>query len=138
MNISSDKQVNFPTGILGHGFKGKLKRERDSIFVTYWPSTEPSIKKHVRPVEGVEDVTLTCGGVEFSAHTTPTGSRWPSNNYIIRCHRLFELVGVSCSWSQLQLEFELQFEAVRTSSRLGPSLTPGWATPQNEKGVLLW
>ena len=25
---------------------------------------------------------------------TPTGSRWVSNNYITRCHRRFELVGV--------------------------------------------
>ena len=30
---------------------------------------------------------------------TPTGSRLASNNYIIGCHRWFELVGVSCSWS---------------------------------------
>ena len=29
----------------------------------------------------------------------PTGSRCMSNNYITRCHRRLELVGVSCSWS---------------------------------------
>ena len=40
---------------------------------------------------------------------SPTGSRWMSNNYITPCHRQFKLVGVSV------LEFELQFEAVRTS-----------------------
>ena len=69
------------------------------IYVTYWPSTQPSIKKQVLLVQDIEDITLTCGRVEFDAHATPTGSRWMSNNYITRCHRRFELVGVSCSWS---------------------------------------
>ena len=64
--------------------------------VTYWPSTEPSIKKQVHPVE---DITLTCGRVEFDADATPTRSSWVSNNYITGCHRRFELFGVSCSWS---------------------------------------
>ena len=67
-------------------------------FVTYWPTTQPSIKKQLHPVEDIKDITLTCGRVEFGAHATPTRSRWTSNNYIIRCHRRFELVGVSCSW----------------------------------------
>ena len=67
--------------------------------MTYWSSTEASIKKQVHPVKDVEYVTLTSGQVEFSAHATPTESRWMSNNYITRCHRRFELVGVSCSWS---------------------------------------
>ena len=49
------------------------------------------------------------GRVEFGAIATPTGSRWVSNNDITRCHRQFKLVGVS------YLEFELQFEAGRTS-----------------------
>ena len=35
------------------------------------------------------------GRVELGAFATPTGSRWVSNNYITRCHRHFELVGVS-------------------------------------------
>ena len=69
--------------------------------MTYWPSTEPSIKKHVHPVE---DITLTCERVEFSADATPTRSRWMSNNYIMRCHRQLELVGVSCSCSSRQWE----------------------------------
>ena len=77
------------------------------IYVTYWPSTQPSIEKQEHPVE---DITLTCGQVEFGADATPTRSRWMSNNYITRCHRQFELIGVR------QLKFELQFEAVRTSS----------------------
>ena len=59
--------------------------------VTYWPSIQPSIKKQVHPVE---DITLTCGRVEFGAIATPTGSRWMANNYITRSHRQFELVGV--------------------------------------------
>ena len=61
--------------------------------------------------------------VEFGAIVTPTINRWVSNNYITRYHREFELVG------QLQLKFELQFEAVRTSSQLGgwALRTPGWA-----------
>ena len=63
--------------------------------VTYWPLTQPSIKKQVHPVE---DITLTCKQVEISAIATRTGSRWVSNNYITRYHRQFELVGVSCSW----------------------------------------
>ena len=56
-----------------------------------------------------------------------------SNNYITRCHGHFELVGVSL------LEFESQFEAVRTSSeqRAWHLRTPGWAAQQNEKEVLL-
>ena len=65
-------------------------------YVTYWPLTQLSIEKQVHPVE---DITLTCGRVEFGADATPTRSRWASNNYITRCHRQFELVGVSCSWS---------------------------------------
>ena len=40
-------------------------------------------------------ITLTCGRVEYGAIATPTWSRWTSNNYITRCHRRFELVGVS-------------------------------------------
>ena len=46
-----------------------------------------------------QGITLTCGRVEFGSIATPTGSRWMSNNYIIRCHRWLDLVGVSCSWS---------------------------------------
>ena len=59
--------------------------------VTYWPSTQLSIEKQVH---SVEDLTLTCRRVEFGADATLTRSRWMSNNYITRCHRQFELVGV--------------------------------------------
>ena len=64
--------------------------------VTYWPSTEPSIKKQVHPIE---DITMTCGRVEFGADATPTRSRWVPNNYITGCHRRLKLVGESCCWS---------------------------------------
>ena len=53
-----------------------------------------------------QDITLTCERVEFGGDATPTRSRWMTNNYITRCQ----------SWSQ-QLKFELEFEAVRTSSQ---------------------
>ena len=43
--------------------------------------------------------SLDRGWVEFGANATLTGSRWMSNNDITRCHRKFELGGVSCSWS---------------------------------------
>ena len=39
------------------------------------------------------------GRVVFDANATLTGCRCKSNNYITRCHREFELIGVSCSWS---------------------------------------
>ena len=79
-------------------------------------------------VEDIEDITLTCGRVEIGAIQTPTGSRWVSNNYITRCHRQLELVGVRVAVraSENQLPAE----------GLGPQ-DPGWATQQNEKEVLL-
>ena len=83
--------------------------------VTYWPSAEPSIQKQVHPIEDVEDVTLTCGRVEFGAHATPTGSRWTSDNYTTRW----------VSWSQLFGVSWLEFEAVKTSSRQR-ACSPQW------------
>ena len=127
-NIRSCKS-EFESHWVPHSFGHVLHLSK--TLVTYWPLTEPSIKKQVHPVE---DITLTCGRVEFGADATPTRSRWSSNNYITRCHRRLELVGVG--W----LEFELQFEAVRTSSRqraCGPQ-DPSWAAPQKEEEVLLW
>ena len=73
-----------------------LTKTLDVNTVTYWPSIEPSIKKQVHQVE---DITLTCGRVEFGADATPIRSRWSSNNHITGCHRRFELVGVSWSSS---------------------------------------
>ena len=61
------------------------------LSVTYWPSTQPSIGKKVHTVE---DITLTCGRVDFGADATPTRSRLMSNNDITRCHSWSQLVGV--------------------------------------------
>ena len=88
----------------------------NGCLVTYWPSTELSIR------------TCTCvnnrciwsryRGITFTLWTwlismqTPTGSRCMSNNYITRCHRQFQLVWVC------ELVFEagrVQFEAVSSS-----------------------
>ena len=49
------------------------------------------------------NITLTCGRVEFSADAMPTGSRWTSNNYLTRCHRWFESVGVRGRQSSFQV-----------------------------------
>ena len=48
-----------------------------------------------------QNITLTCGWVEFGADATATGSRWASNNYITGCYSW------SVSWSLKQTEFSL-------------------------------
>ena len=120
--------------------------------VTYWPSTEPSIKKQLHPVEYHLDLWTWLNSVQMR---TPTGSRWMSNNYITRCHRRLESVGVRGrqtvssgqfeAVSSSQLEFKLQFQSgIRCRSEnqlqtegLGPQ-NPDWAAQQNEEEVLLW
>ena len=99
--------------------------------VTYWPSTEPSIKRQVHPVE---DVTLTCGRIEFGTDAMPTRSKRMSNNYITRCHRRLELVGVSCSRSSSCSSRQWEPAPDRGLAALR---TPGWAAQQNKKEVLL-
>ena len=64
---------------------------KSSCVVTYWSSTQPSIKKHVHPVEVI---FFTCERVEIDAIATPTGSRWVSNNDITRCQGWSQLVRV--------------------------------------------
>ena len=86
--LQSRHYVHFQTKTLG-------KSITPLVPVTYWPSTKPSIKKQVHPVE---DITLTCGRVEFGADATPTRSRCTSNNYITRCHRRFECNLSLCYW----------------------------------------
>ena len=58
------------------------------------------------------NITLTCGRVEFGADATLTGSRWMSNNYITRCNRWFELVGVRGRQSSVRVAItvRVQFE----------------------------
>ena len=56
-----------------------------------------------------QNITLTCGRVEFGVDATPMGSRWMSNNYITRCHRRLVAVGVRVAvqfQSQLPAEWE--------------------------------
>ena len=80
-----------------------------------------------------QDITLTMDGlnsVQCDAHSKQVDVKQLYNPV-----PEFE----SVCWSQLQLKFELQFEAVRTSSqqRAWALRTPGWAAQQNEKEVLL-
>ena len=87
---------------------------------------DPAVNQKKRCIRSkISRYNLDRGRVEFGAIATPTGSMWVSNNYITRCHRQLELVGVSL------LEFELQFEAVRTSSqqKAWSLRTPDWAAP---------
>ena len=113
--------------------------------VKYWPSTEASIKRctcvnqRKKQVHPVEYITLTCGRVESGANATPTRSRWMLNNYITRCHRRFESVGVrrrvrvGVSWgTRCQRENQL------ADRGLAALRTHCWAAQQNEEEVLLW
>ena len=89
---------------------------QDIKAVTYWPSTEPSIKrctcvnKRKNSETGASDrryrnITLTrgLGWIRlWSQMRTPTGSRCSLDNYITRCH--WRLGSVSSSQFQLQLK----------------------------------
>ena len=89
-------------------FTCEILKNDNGMIVTYWPSDQPSIKKQVYLVEGIR---VLAWRVEFGAISVPIGSRWMSNNYTTGFHWQLDLVGFSL------FEFELQFEAVRTSSR---------------------
>ena len=84
---------------------------QDSILnVTYWPSTEPSIKRctcvtgrrciRSRISEYRLDLWTGLNSVQMR---TPTGSRGMSNNYIIRCNKRFESVGVRGKQSSVRV-----------------------------------
>ena len=76
--------------------------------VTYWPSTELSIKRRNRCIQSsmLEYHLDTWTWLNLVQMHTPTGSRWVSNNYITRCHRQLGLsvwvrissVPVGVSW----------------------------------------
>ena len=89
------------------------------ICVTNWPSTQLSINNRcIRSKISGYHLDLWTGWIRCNcdAHRKQV----TSNNYITGCYRRLELVGVC--W----LEFESQFEAVRTSSRqrvCGPQLS---------------
>ena len=117
--------------------------------VTYWPSTEPSIKRRtcVNKQKNSEtgasgqrywNITLTCGRGWIRwwwQMRTPTGNRWAWDNYITRCHRWLGSVpvAVKVNWGQ--------DASVRASYRQR-ALGPQWPTveqpSQDEEEVLLW
>ena len=116
--------------------------------VTYWPSTEPPIKrctcvnKQKNSETGASgqrywNITLTCGRGWIRwwwQMCMPTGSRWTSDNYITRCHRWLGSVSSSssCSWSQLGTR--CQSESQWQTEGFGPSVTHGWAAqPECER-----
>ena len=70
-----------------------------TLLVTYWPFTEPSIKRRNRCTQSrISEYHLDLWTwLNLVQMHTPTGSRWVSNNYIIRCHRWLELVSSSRS-----------------------------------------
>ena len=118
------------------------------VVVTYWPSTEPSIKRctsvnnrciRSKILEYHLDLWTWLNSVQMHA---PTGSRWASNNYITRCHKRLESVSqfesvrvqfqlqleIGCPWSENQLQTE----------GLGPQQSMVEQPSQDEEEVLLW
>ena len=85
-----------------------------SILCKYWPSTEPSIKR------------FTCVNKRKNS-----GSWWTQENYITRCLRRFEPVGVS--WRQ---DAELRANGWQSVCALSD---PRLSNPSQDEGdVLLW
>ena len=73
--------------------------------------------------------------VEFGADAMPTGSWWMSNNYITRCHRRFESVGVRVA---VPIGDKMPECEPSPDRRLGPSGPTVEQPSQNAKEVLLW
>ena len=104
--------------------------------VTYWPSTEPSIKRctcvnkrnrctQSKISEYHPDLWTWWNSVQMR---TPTGSRWASNNYITRCPRGPELVAVEVSSVPVAVGDRMPAEWEPAPDRgLGSSVTHGWA-----------
>ena len=102
---------------LDYAIWGILKNKTNvtsNLNVTYWPSTEPSIKRCIcvnkrknseigASGRRYRNITLTCGrGWIRCRCVRPQEAGGWSNNYIIRCHRRLEFSwSSSCSWSQL-------------------------------------
>ena len=87
------------------------------IIRLYWPSTELSIKR-------CTSVNNRCirsktSGYHFDLWTGWIGCNCDAHRKQVNVKQLYNPVPqtVWISWSQLQVEFESQFEAVRTSSR---------------------
>ena len=123
-----------------------------SVVVTYWPSTEPSIKrctcvnmqknsKTGASGRRYQNITLTCGHGWIRwwwQMRTPTGSRRAWDNYITRCHRQLGSVSSSSSCSSSQLETRCRIESQRQTEGFGPSVTHGWAAqPECERSAAM-
>ena len=89
-----------------HNWSFVCRKYIDIHIVTYWPSTEPSIKR------------FACENKWKNS-----GSRWTSNKNITRTQTAW----VSWSWSQF--ETRSRIESQRQTGGFGPSVTHGWATP---------
>ena len=103
----------------------KLLKEVCVLSVTYWPSTELSIKR-------CTCVNNRCIWSKTSGYHLDLWTGWIRCNYNahkkqVGVKQLYNPVPQTVwgSWSQLQLEFESQFEAVRTSSRQR-ACSPQW------------
>ena len=95
--------------------------------VTYWPLTQPSIKKQVHSVEDIGVSPWPVDMVEFGvdAHRKQVGVKQLYNQVPQTAWVSWsQLVGVRGSENQLQTE------------GLGPQ-DPGWAAQKNEEEVLL-
>ena len=95
--------------------------ENNLLFVTYWPSTQPSSGRRYHLDMWTDWIQCGCDAHKKQVEVKQLYNPVPQT--------------VRVSWSQLQLKFELQLEAVRTSSqqRAWALRTPGWAAQQNEK-----
>ena len=99
------------------------------LFVTYWPLTEPSIKKQEHPVEDIGISPWLVDLIEFYADTY-------AHRKQVNVKQLYNQVPQT-AWG-VQLEFELQLEIRCWSENqlqtegLGPQ-DPGWAAQQNEE-----
>ena len=81
-----------------------------NCFVTYWPSTESSIK-----------------GCSCVNKRKNSGCRWTVNKNITRTQTAWD------SWSWSQLETRCRIENQRQTEGIGPSVTHGWAAKMRKK-----
>ena len=116
--------------------------------VAYWPSTELSVKRctcvNKQRNSGNRCIRSKISEYHLDLWTwlnsvqmcMPTGSRWMSNNYIIRCHRRLESVGIRIP---VAVGDRMPAEWDPAPDRgPGPSVTLVEQPSQNEKEVLLW
>ena len=117
------------------------KRQLSRIFSKTKKAVEHEWEYHIRIEHESEYHLYLWTWLNSVQMRTPTGSRWMSNNYITRCHRLIEWVAVSSS----QLVSSV-LVAVGVSwgqdAELREGLGPQWPTVEqpNEDGkeVILW